>query len=55
MSASKSIKPDAIKTSERMLRGIVLLIALAALLFPAAAWADTVVLDQGTLDLGRVA
>jgi len=34
-----------------MLRGIVLVLALAALLFPVAAWADTIVLDNGRLTL----
>jgi len=39
----------AINTLEKTLRGIVLVMALAALLFPMAAWADIVVLDDGTL------
>ena len=51
MSTSKSIKLDATKTSERTLRGIVLVMALAALLFPVAAWADTILLESGTLTI----
>lgn len=51
MSASKRIKPHATTRSESTLRGIVLVMAMAALLFPVAAWADTVVLDSGTLTL----
>jgi len=49
MSASKCIKPHAANRSES--RGIVLVIALAALFFPGATWADTVVLDEGALTL----
>ena len=42
----------ATKTSESTLRGIVLVLALAALLFPGAAWADTMVtLQEGMLTL----
>ena len=41
----------AINTLENTLRRIVLVMAVAALLFPIAAWADIVVLDDGTLTL----
>jgi hypothetical protein len=51
MSASKCIKPHATNRSESTLRGIVLVMALAALLFPGATWADTVVLDDGAVTL----
>ena len=51
ISRGKRIKPRATNASESILRGIVLVIALAVLLFPVAAWADTVVLDDGALTL----
>ena len=53
MSTGKCIKPHATNTSARTLRGLVLVMALAALLFPVAAWAGTigVPLTDGTLTL----
>jgi hypothetical protein len=51
MSPSKCIKPHATNRSEHTLRGLVLAMVLASLLFPVAARADTVVLDDGTLRL----
>ena len=51
MSVSKCIKPHATNRSEHTLRGLVLVMALTSLLFPVAARADTVGLDDGTLTL----
>src|SRR5262245_22284935 len=54
MSTSKCIKPHATNTSESTLRGIVLVLALAALLFPVAARADLIELTSGGATQGPV-
>src|SRR5262245_63749347 len=51
MSRGKCIKPRATKTAANTLPGLVLVLALAALLFPVATWADTVLLDNGRVTL----
>src|SRR5215472_10246305 len=53
MSRGKCIKPRATKRSESTLRGLVLVLVLAALLVPVAGWADIIPiqLTSGTLTL----
>jgi len=54
MSTSKCIKPHATNTSDTTLRIIVLVLALAALLFPVAARADLIELTSGGATQGPV-